>query len=157
MNENILIMAEETGISMSTVIISSLVIGAVVLAGIGFKLYSDKVQRNLRAGFYRLLAKTLCDFFNKTVSPEQPYTEAQLEQMLRSGKHGGAVPELNLVKLRISAAENKHSFLVDILVYRGKELSTLRFNNVSWTELPEDIQSKTIQAAGETTEYLLLD
>lgn len=152
-----IIMAEETGFPMHAVIISSLILGGVVLAGVGFKLYSDKVQRKLRAGFYRLLAATLSDHFNKTICPTPLYTEAQMEKMLLSGKHGGAVPELHLVKLRLSAAESKNSFLVDILVYRGRELTTLRFSNVSWTELPADIQSKTILSADGTSEYLLLD
>ena len=76
--------------------------------------------------------------------------------MLIAGKHGGAVPGLHAVKLRVSYVKDGR-YEVALLVYRGAEFTTLTFPSVSWSDLPADIQSNAIHAAGDAAEYMLLD
>jgi hypothetical protein len=142
--------------TMQNILITSVIAGAVVLAGIGIKSYSGKLQKELRARFYEAVARVLCRFFNDTVQPASPYTEEQLRQMLIAGKHGGAVPGLHAVKLRVSYVKDGR-YEVALLVYRGAEFTTLTFPSVSWSDLPADIQSNAIHAAGDAAEYMLLD
>lgn len=146
----------KTIFTMKKILITSAIAGAVVLAGCGIKRYSNKLQKELRARFYEAVARVLCRFFNDSVKPDSPYTEEQLQQMLISGKHGGVIPGLHQVKLRISYVKDGQ-YEVSLLVYRGTELTTLTFSSVSWSDLPADIQSNTIHAAGDATEYMLLD
>lgn len=142
--------------TMRNILITSAIAGAVVLAGVGIRKYSNNLQKELRARFYEAVARVLCRFFNDSVKPATPYTEEQLQQMLIAGKHGGAIPGLHQVKLRISYVK-AGQYEVSLLVYRGTELTTLTFSSVSWSELPADIQTNTIHAAGDASEYMLLD
>ena len=150
-------MTEEPFLSMYTVTISAIAIGAIVLAGLGLKIYSDKIEKKQRQEFYHLLARTLCDFFSKAAESPCAIPEEQMVKMLIARKHGGSIPGLRMVKLRLSPSEDKNAFIVELLVLRGQELSTLRFSRIDWTALPADIQTDAIQAAGSTSEYLLMD
>lgn len=142
--------------TMRNILITSAIAGAVVLAGVGIRKSSNNLQKKLRARFYEDVARELCRFFNDSVKPATPYTEEQLQQMLIAGKHGGAIPGLHQVKLRISYVK-AGQYEVSLLVYRGTELTPLTFSSVSWSELPADIQTNTIHAAGDASEYMLLD
>ncbi len=142
--------------TMHNVLISVAIAGAAVLTGIGLKMYSDKLQKELRARFYEAVARVLCRFFNDKAQALTPYTEEQLRQMLITGKHGGAIPGLHAVKLRISYVKDGQ-YDVALLVYQGTELTTLTFTSVAWSELPADIQSQAIHSAGDAAEYILLD
>lgn len=150
-------MTEEPFLSMYTVTISAIAIGAIVLAGLGFKRYSDRIERKQRQEFYHLLARTLCDFFSKAAESPCAIPEEQMVQMLIARKHGGAIPGLRMVKLRLSPSVDKNAFVVELLVLRGQELTTLRFNQINWTDLPADVQTDAVQAAGSASEYLLMD
>lgn len=141
---------------MSAIVTGVVLVGAITLVGIGLKRYSKNLQHRLRLQFYQLLARTLCDYFNKTVQPAQPYTEAQWLELLLSGKHGGMVPGVQSVKMRISAAE-QGAYTCDVLIYKGNELVTLGLGNILWSDLPEDIQSNSICTPGKEVEYLLLN
>lgn len=142
--------------SLSTILISSAIAGGIILAGVGLIRYSKKLQTRLRAQFYDLLSRVLCEHFNKTVQLEHPLTPSQVEGMLIAGKHSGLIPDLHEVKLRLEYAE-RGQYHVSILIYRGKELTTLRLAAIDWSELPADMQTHAINTAGDSAEYILLD
>lgn len=142
-------------LSASSLILAGGIVGAVLLAGAGILLYSRKMQQETKARFYRLLAKLICRHLNGS-TPQTPYTESQVEQMLISGKHAGLIPGMHLAKLSVLYAGKGH-YDIRVLLYIGTEFTTITVSNLNWVDLPMDIQTAAVNGAGAVCEFILLD
>lgn len=130
------------------------IIAALVAAGVGFRAYSRKVQRDVQAGFYHILSGLICRYFNEKYGNQ--YVQQEIEKLLIAGKHGNALPGLRLAKLRVVYVQNGR-YDIQVLLYVDNELVTITVKDMEWVSLPLDIQSSAVRSAGDSCEFLLLD